>query len=230
MEKRILLFVLVGVALVSGVAGLGLYSFGSAASFLKLAQLSSVIEQNIALRRQNQGSVQNQHEIVSVAREDWNADNIVAKVFSSYPLNIKSRLYINKGEEDGVVSGSGAIAFDSFFVGIVDRVAVSQSSIITIFDSGFSLPVRIGAEEVDGLLQGGLAPRITLIDKNKIIHAGDSIISASRELPYGLLVGSVESVHEDSSGAFFEARMVVPYVVSDIKTVTIVSSHELPEE
>lgn len=190
--------------------------------FSKVFSLRSLVDENISLRQKNQ-DLENQYlgvaqNIIFPADENY----FEAKVFSSYPFNIKNRIYINLGKDEGVVVGDAVTFSKTVLVGIVSNLKNHQSEVMTVFDPKFSLPVRIGNGEVDGLLQGGLTPKITLIDKTKKVSPDDGIVSASKDIAYGLSLGKVKLVREDSSGAFLEAVVDLPYSLSDIRSVFVI--------
>ena len=145
-----------------------------------------------------------------------------AKVFSLYPFNTKNRVYADIGSSRGVSGGDTVLFSSRVFFGIVTEAKEHTSEIKTVFDSSLEIPVRIGDAEINGLLQGGLAPHITLIDKNKQIKNGDIVITATKDMPYGLTVGTIKETHEDSLGAFLESTIVLPYSFSDIRTISII--------
>ncbi len=151
---------------------------------------------------------------------------IDAKVFSLYPFNTKQRIYIDKGSVEGVVKGDGVVISNTLLVGEVSEVFSHTSEVITLFDSRFSLPVRIGEDEVDALFEGGVSPRLSLIDKSKTIHQNDLIFTADRSLPYGLSVGYIGAISEDSSGAFLTSSVSIPYNLNDLRDVLVLPSHE----
>lgn len=142
-------------------------------------------------------------------------------VFSSYPFNTKNRIYIDRGVHDGIKNGQFVLFSERVLLGFVTQVRGDVSEVMTIFDPSFSIPVRIGASHVDGLLQGGVTPTITLIDKAKHIESGDVVISATKDALYGLTLGSISDVSEDSLGAFFEAKISIPYSINDVHNVYI---------
>lgn len=158
-----------------------------------------------------------QHAIIVTPQE-----TIQAKVFSLYPFNTKNRLFIDKGTQDGIRVGSGALFSSRVFIGQVQTATKTTGEITTVFDGGISVPVRIGSEEVNGLLQGGVTPKITLIDKAKKVHTGDVVITATKDVPYGLTVGTIREVHEDSLGAFLEATIELPYTINDLRTILVI--------
>ena len=149
-----------------------------------------------------------------------------AKVFSLYPFEQKHILFLSLGAEGGVQEGAGVLFSDHVLLGYITDVRAHQSEAITVFDPSFSLPVRIGEQEVEGLLEGGARPVVSLVDKTQSIYSGDTIVSASRDFPYGLLIGSVTSVREDASGAFFEAVVDLPYTLQDLRDVLILVDYE----
>lgn len=147
-----------------------------------------------------------------------------AKVFSLYPFNVKSRIYINLGSKDGVILGQPVMFSKTALIGQVSAVNVDSSEVITFYDSKYSLPVKIGSKGIDGLLQGGVTPQVGLIDKNKPVAVGDPIVSASKDFSYGLYIGTVKSVTEDSSGTFFKTEIDLPYFLSDLSEVYVLKN------
>ncbi len=146
---------------------------------------------------------------------------LVAQVYSTYPLNYKNLLSINAGLADGVTVGMPVTAEGNILIGQIIEVSGSQSLVRTIFDKDWSLPVRIGAAEKDALLVGGQNPRLTLIDKNAEIHSGDVVVSAKKDLPYGLKVGEVAVVQQSVSSSFKEAGLIFSYDTKDLRKVSI---------
>ncbi len=191
-------------------------------NFLKnIFRVSSLVEENNYLRKINL-DLENKLSQLSSQKELVSQNGYLpAKVFSLYPYNLKSRLYLDVGEKDGVRVGSPVLFSETVLVGVISNVWKTRSEVMTVFDPNFSLAVRIGEEEIDGLLEGGLNPKVGLISKNKVVSSGERVVSASKDFPYGLLVGKVKSIKEDTSGAFWEAFLELPYTLSDLREVLI---------
>jgi rod shape-determining protein MreC len=176
-------------------------------------QQQNLIKQNEDLKNVLYAS---QHEIT------FNQTQVIsAKVFSLYPFNTKNRLFLDKGLGARISTGNAVLFSDRVLVGQVVTVRQNTSEVQSIFDGNLTIPVRMGSDEVNGLLRGGVNPRITLIDKTKKVQIGDLITSAAKDLPYGLTIGSVREVHEDSLGAFLEASIDTPYTINDLRTVLV---------
>lgn len=146
-----------------------------------------------------------------------------AKVFSIYPFNQKSRLFLAVGSADGVAIGDAVSSDGSVLVGRVITVYPHASEVMTIFDRDFSLAVRVGSHEVDGLLQGGVTPRVVYSynTTSSAVSEGDTVVSADKSYPFGMVVGSARSFQEDRSGTFFDSEVIPAYVMRDLKTVFI---------
>ncbi len=142
------------------------------------------------------------------------------KVFSTYPFNIKNQLTLNAGEKQGVKPQATATLGDNVLVGQVSEVFENISVVKTIFDPNWQLPVRIGKDEINGMLQGGAEPKVILIEKP--IQVGDIVYSASAEYPYGLKVGEITEIKESAAGVFREAAIKIPFVVGELREVKII--------
>ena len=140
-----------------------------------------------------------------------------ADVFASYPWNGRSLVRVDKGQVDGMRAGYPATFGGSVLAGQVFEVHNRYSVVRMVGSPDWQIPVRIGPHKVAGLLLGGTAPRISMIPAGASIAVGDEIISASKELPYGLTIGTVSAIAPASSGGVFqEAEVRFPYDVRDI--------------
>ena len=101
------------------------------------------------------------------------ARHLKARVFSNYPFNIKNQITVGAGEDRGITKLAAVTLGENILVGQVKDVFENSSVVETIFNPGFELPVRIGEQEVDGLLQGGSEPRVVLDEKTKPVTAGE---------------------------------------------------------
>ena len=101
------------------------------------------------------------------------------------------------------------------FIGRITRVYEDYSLVRTIFDPDWRLSVRIGENGINALLVGGPEPRLTTIDKNKILEEGSAVYSADREIPYGTLIGKIKKIIIAPSAVFQEAELELPYELNN---------------
>jgi rod shape-determining protein MreC len=179
--------------------------------------------ENILLKQQNEGLLA-QIQTARIFGKDSEADDfsfVEAKVFSTYPFNIKNTITVSGGENKGIKKNMPALLGKNILIGRVSEVFEEYSVIQTVFDPSWQMSARIGELETDGLLEGGNEPKITLIEKNKPCEAGDIVYSASKEFPYGLKIGEVLKVEDDSAGVFKDAVLKIPFNVGELRTVNI---------
>ncbi|MBN2197975.1 rod shape-determining protein MreC [Candidatus Wolfebacteria bacterium] len=148
-----------------------------------------------------------------------------AKIFSTYPFNIKNQITVNIGKNQGVAKGMVATVENNLLLGQVVEVFNEYSIIQTIFDPNLQLPVRIGKEGVDGLFQAGNEPKVTLIEKQMPIEIGDIVYSSSKEFPYGLKLGEVSEIRETAAGVFKDAILRFPFNVNKLREIKIIKTN-----
>jgi cell shape-determining protein MreC len=146
---------------------------------------------------------------------------IVAKIYSSYPFNNRGLFSVNAGARDGVLLGAPVIARDAFFLGQIVEVSKRWSVARSIFDSGWELPVKVGADSVDALLVGGRTPHLTLIAREAAVEQGAQVFSSEKSAPYGLVIGEIALVRSEPARAFQDAALRVPYEVGDLTEIVI---------
>lgn len=192
-------------------------------------------DENLRLKQENEelrAQVQKLQMTNNQQPTTSNNNYLTAKVFSTYPFNIKNQITVNAGEKQGIKKlsvavlsafGGSASGGENILVGQVVEVFKNYSVIKTIFDSNWQLPVRIGKDEINGLFQGGAEPKVVLIDKEKPLQMGDVVYSASSEFPYGLKIGEISEIKETASGVFKEAIFKMPFNVSELREVNIIT-------
>ena len=178
------------------------------------------LNKNLALQQENE-SLLAELQAIGVQEMGLDTEYISAKIFSTYPFNIKNQLTINKGIVEGVEKFAAVTLGGNILVGQISEVLNGHSIVKTVFDPSWSLPVRIGQQEVDGLLEGGSEPKIVLIEKEQQITVGDIVFSAGEYFPYGIKIGEVAKLWQET-GAFQEAGLKIPYTISELREVVII--------
>lgn len=146
--------------------------------------------------------------------------SIPAVVFSRYPMNFKEEILVAAGENQGVTTDS-AVLFDGVLIGRIEKVFADSSLVLTVFDSRFHVAVRLGSASVDGLFEGGVVPRVSLIPKKSSVEGGAAVYSAAPDLPYGLALGKLGDLKVSDNQLFLEAPVKLPYDLNDIRVVSI---------
>ncbi|MGD1003339.1 MAG: rod shape-determining protein MreC [Minisyncoccia bacterium] len=145
---------------------------------------------------------------------------IRAMVYSRYPMNFRNELLVNAGSDEGVASGS-AVTFQGMLIGQVQKVFENDALVQTIFDNDLKMPVRIGANGIDGLLQGGADPVVGSIASTAAIAPGDVVYSAAPGIPYAQPIAEVVATSTSADSLFQQVTLSFPYDINNVETVLI---------
>lgn len=143
------------------------------------------------------------------------------KVYSSYPFNNRKDVSIAGGKDKGFSEGDAVTLGNKVFVGKITKVMDSLSIVKTIYDPGWEIAVRIGEKEVDGLLQGGVSPQIDFIKNEAEIKKGDLVVTASPDLPYGLVIGQVKSIKDAPGTSLKRVEVTLKIQLNELRNVSV---------
>lgn len=180
----------------------------------------------LRLKQENENlRAQIQQQTINNQQRTTSGNYLTAKVFSTYPFNVKNIVTINTGEKQGIKKSMVATVGENILLGRITDVFENFSVIQTIFDPAWQLPVRIGKEEINGLFKAGNEPKVILIEKEKQIQTDDIVYSASQEFPYGLKIGEVAEIKETAAGVFKEAVLKMPFNVGELREIKILMTN-----
>jgi cell shape-determining protein MreC len=188
-----------------------------------ITQLQDLTLENQALRGQIEEARALPHII-----EEGRRQYLRAVVYSSFPLSGVKELTIGVGSAEGVAVGQAVMLKPGLFIGEVSRTTAHQSIVRTIFEAAqtgeatpWQLAVKVGSVGTDALLVADAEPKLTIISRKKGVTVGDTVVLAGKQYPYGVSVGSVGSVIDNPSNVFLEAKLSVPYAITDIDEVFV---------
>lgn len=161
-----------------------------------------------------------QFQVVAAQLPTEPAGNIRAMVYSRYPLNFKNEMLINVGANQSITTDT-AITFQGIFIGETEQVFSNSSLVRTVFDDSLKLPVRIGKNGYDGLLQGGADPSVVSIANSSNVAVGDIVYTAAPGIPYGLPIGEIAATSTSPDSLFQTASLNFAYDVNQIETVFV---------
>ena len=153
----------------------------------------------------------------------------VARIFSVNTTRWFNEFYISKGLNNGVYEGCNVMSDDGL-LGIVVESYDDYAKVRAIIDDRANVTGEIGNTgyicNVEGSLQtmeeGFLYA--TDIDKSAIINIGDKVVtsSVSDRYLYGITIGYVSSLSQDSNNLTQTAKITPTVNFSDIKDVMVI--------
>ncbi len=144
------------------------------------------------------------------------------KVYSSYPFNNNQQIVLAAGKNQGVNVGDVVTYGSHILVGKIKSVSANESVTETIFNPDWEMSVRIGTQQTNSLFKGGIELDVTLIPNDLSVNAGDMVVTASSGFPYGLEVGTVQSVVNDAGTPYKHAVLQAPFKLGNLRDVFII--------
>ncbi|HTS23748.1 MAG TPA: rod shape-determining protein MreC [Casimicrobiaceae bacterium] len=120
------------------------------------------------------------------------------------------KLFVDKGESDGVQPGQ-AVIDEAGVVGQVTRVFPSMAEVTLVTDKDHAVPVKVERSGVRSVMYGagtGRLPELRFLSPNAEIQAGDKLVTSGIDgtYPAGLAVAQVVSVERETGQIF--ARVI----------------------
>lgn len=149
--------------------------------------------------------------------------------------NWTSSLTLNKGTSLGIEAGDCVIDARGYLVGVIDEAGTNWSTVLTLVDTDTSLGAQVFRTKDLGVAQGDFSLmrenrlRLDYLPPDCKPLAGDLVVTSGLNgyYPSGLVIGSVEEVHLDDSGASSYA-ILTPAVDFDALTeVFVIKSFEI---
>jgi rod shape-determining protein MreC len=192
---------------------------------LEASRRKAAVNENKVLRAQLN------YQDSSLFPQDYNAVN--ARVLTNPPATYDQTITIAAGSSDGVVAQDVVITPDGL-VGQVTKVFASTSRVMLITDPGSAVSAVDASHPASlGLLQHGSGTNSVALDrvtKDKVVHAGDTIITAGSPgkgllpsvYPRGVLIGTVSSEPGQNDTDLFKQVQVQPFVdLGALQSVTV---------
>lgn len=149
--------------------------------------------------------------------------------------NWTSSLTLNKGTSLGIEAGDCVIDARGYLVGVVDETGANWSTVLTLVDTDTSLGAQVFRTKDLGVAQGDFSLmrqgrlRLDYLPADCNLLSGDLVVTSglNEYYPSGLVIGSVEEVQKDDSGASSYA-ILAPEVDFDALTeVFVIKSFEI---
>ncbi len=138
-----------------------------------------------------------------------------------------STLILRVLPESGVEIGDPAVVNEGVLIGTVSRIDYDLVTIRLIDDNLSKIAATISTNEyTNGVIEGGygLSIRMNFVPQNETIDIGDLVVTSGMELniPYGLLIGTVEAVEKEPYQPFQSAIITPARPLNNIRQVSII--------
>ena len=175
-------------------------------------------------------------ELMNLTQQRRDLSDIEAAMVTEHEVtNWTSSLTLNKGTSLGIEKGDCVIDEFGNLVGVVDETGTNWSTVLTLVDTDTSLGAQVFRTKDLGVAQGDFSMmrdnllRLDYLPADCRLLAGDLVVTSGLNgyNPSGLVIGSVEEIQVDDSGAASYA-ILAPAVDFDALTeVFVIKSFEI---
>lgn len=167
-------------------------------------------------------------------RPDLTEDIVLATVTEHAVTNWSATLTVSRGTNDGLEVGDCVMDEHGNLVGTVSDVGTNWATILTLVDTETSIGAQVFRTGDLGVAQGNFS----LMGENRLrldylpaecdLLSGDLVVTSGLGgyYPAGLVIGSVEEVQLDDSGASSYAVLIPTVEFSELQQVVVIRSYD----
>lgn len=205
----------------------------------EIAQLRREIAQMEAeVRQGREHSEENQRlkELLGLQekRPDLTSDIVLADVTEHAVTNWAATLTISQGTADGLEVGDCVMDETGAIVGTISQVGLNWATIVTLVDTETSLGAQVFRTGDLGVAQGNFSLmgenrlRLDYLPADCDLLGGDLVVTSGLGgfYPAGLVIGSVEELQMDDSGASSYAILAPAVEFSELQQVVVLRSFD----
>ena len=206
------------------------------------------LEENAALRRenailkaQNRLAQTNNEEnarlrdLLNLRPQNYDLELETASVTERTVTNWTSSLTLNIGTDHGVEVNDCVIDETYALVGVVSEVGLNWCTVLTIVDTDTSLGAQVFRTKDLGLAVGDFSLmrenrlRLDYLPADCQLLGGDLVVTSGLGgyYPSGLVIGSVEEVQKDDSGASSYAVLMPEADLDSLTEVAVIKSFDI---
>jgi rod shape-determining protein MreC len=152
----------------------------------------------------------------------------VASVIARDSSNLRRRIAIDVGREDGVKKGMPVVTEGSTLVGTISEVADGHSWVTLVTDVDSAVSALLLESRAEGVLTGSYSRQLKLdfVEQNATVNEGDTVLTSGLNgtYPKDLVIGKVTGVGANRQ-ELFRSVIVEPLAsLSRLETVLVMTS------
>lgn len=198
----------------------------------QIAEMEETVRQAEAALDENERL----RELLNLRKQRRDLSDLEAAYITEHNVsNWTSSLTLNKGTAHGVENGDCVIDETGALVGIISACGTNWSTVLTLVDTDTSLGAQVfrtkdlGVAQGDFSLMGEDRLRLDYLPADCQLLAGDLVVTSGlgEYYPSGLVIGSVEEVQVDDSGAASYAILAPAVDFASLTEVFVIKSFDI---
>ncbi len=198
----------------------------------RIAQMEETIRQAEADVAENKKF----RELLNLTKQRRDLTDFEACMITEHEVtNWTSSLTLNKGTSLGIEVGDCVIDECGNLVGVVSQAGTNWSTVLTLVDTDTSLGAQVFRTKDLGVAQGDFSLmreqrlRLDYLPADCSLLPGDVVVTSGLNgiYPSGLVIGSVEELRKDDSGASSYAILAPETDLDSLTEVFVIKSFEI---
>ena len=199
----------------------------------RLAELQRELTAALDANRQNERL----RELIGLAERHKEFQFEDAMITDRSVSNWNSIVTINKGSNVGIEPNDCVVDEYGNLAGVVSQVGLNWAEVATLVDPSIELGARLPRTDEEAVLEGDFTlmldgkMKLSYLPEGCVPIAGDQVLTSGLGdlYPAGLLMGTVESLHEEDSG-FTRYAVVTPAAdIGQMRYVYVIKSFDVVE-
>ena len=175
-------------------------------------------------------------ELLNLTKQRRDLSDFEAAMVTEHAVsNWTSSLTLNKGTSLGIDVGDCVIDELGNLVGVISKAGTNWSTVLTLVDTDTSLGAQVFRTKDLGVAQGDFSLmlenrlRLDFLPADCRLLSGDLVVTSGLNgyYPSGLVIGSVEEVQVDDSGAASYAILTPAVNFDTLTEVFVIKSFEI---
>jgi rod shape-determining protein MreC len=208
--------------------------------------ISDLTRENDALRAENErleaeiarlreeGARQEELERLLETRSAFESETFVtASVIARDPSNLRRRIALDVGREDGVREGMPVITAGTTLVGTISAVEDKHAWVTLVSDVDSAVAALLLESRAEGVLVGSYGRRLQLefVEQGATVNEGDTVLTSGLNgtYPKDLVIGKVTGVGVNRQELFRSVTVEPLASLSRLETVLVMTSFEPTE-
>lgn len=199
----------------------------------RLAEMQRELTAALDANRQNE----RYRELIGLAQRHKEFEFEDATITDRSVSNWSLTVTINKGSNVGIEPNDCVVDEYGNLAGVVSKVGLNWAEVATMVDPSIELGARLPRTDEEAVLEGDFTlmldrkMKLSYLPETCVPIAGDQVLTSGLGdlFPAGLLMGTVESLHEEDSG-FTRYAVVTPAAnVEQMRYVYVIKSFDVVE-
>ena len=155
---------------------------------------------------------------------------LVARVIAKDPSNLKERIAIDRGSDDGVAEGMVVMSAANSLIGVVSSALDDFAWVTLITDPNSSVNAMVMESRTQGVVSGTLhnGLRMELLPQETEVEPGSTVATSGLggNFPDALLIGEVVSVQGSPQDIFQKAEVQPAADLARLENVLVLISFQ----